>query len=47
LAFSNRSSRNSPGAGSEDSGRFVNGILDRVIAELKRPAREAAPRARE
>ena len=33
--------------GSEDSGRFVNGILDRVIAELKRPAREAAPRARE
>ena len=33
--------------GSEDSGRFVNGILDRVIAELKRPAREAAPRARD
>jgi N utilization substance protein B len=26
--------------GSEDSGRFVNGILDRVRSELKRPARE-------
>jgi transcription antitermination protein NusB len=26
--------------GSEDSGRFVNGILDRVRAELNRPARE-------
>lgn len=27
--------------GSEESSRFVNGILDRVRAELKRPAREA------
>jgi N utilization substance protein B len=27
--------------GSEDSGRFVNGILDRVRAELARPARTA------
>jgi len=26
--------------GSEESGRFVNGILDRVRAELPRPARE-------
>ncbi|SRR5579862_241296 len=27
--------------GSEDSGRFVNGILDRVRVELDRPARTA------
>ena len=26
--------------GSDESGRFVNGILDRVRGELKRPARE-------
>ncbi len=26
--------------GSEESGRFVNGILDRVRSELRRPARE-------
>jgi N utilization substance protein B len=32
--------------GSEESGRFVNGILDRVRAELNRPAREpSAPAA--
>ena len=29
--------------GSEESGRFVNGILDRVRADLPRPARTAAP----
>ena len=29
--------------GSEDSGRFVNGILDRVRLELTRPARTATP----
>jgi N utilization substance protein B len=28
--------------GSEESGRFVNGILDRVRGDLGRPAREAA-----
>ena len=28
--------------GSEDSGRFVNGILDRVRAEVNRPARTVA-----
>ena len=27
--------------GSEDSGRFVNGVLDRIRGELKRPARAA------
>ncbi len=31
--------------GGEDSGRFVNGVLDRVRSELKRPAREATPPA--
>jgi len=31
--------------GSEDSGRFVNGILDRVRHELPRPAREPARKA--
>lgn len=31
--------------GTEKSGGFVNGILDRVKAELTRPAREAAPQA--
>ncbi len=30
--------------GSEESGRFVNGILDRVCSELGRSAREAEPR---
>src|ERR1700712_4411453 len=30
--------------GSEESGRFVNGILDRVRHELPRPAREPARR---
>ena len=29
--------------GSEESGRFVNGILDRVRADLPRPARTASP----
>ncbi|MEY2527912.1 MAG: transcription antitermination protein NusB [Verrucomicrobiota bacterium] len=29
--------------GGPDSGRFVNGILDRVKDDLKRPLREAAP----
>ena len=29
--------------GSEESGRFVNGILDRIRGELSRPAREAKP----
>ena len=29
--------------GSEESGRFVNGILDRVRADLPRPARTATP----
>ena len=29
--------------GGPDSGRFVNGILDRVKADLSRPLREAAP----
>ena len=28
--------------GNEESGRFINGILDRVRGELNRPAREAA-----
>ncbi len=28
--------------GAEESGRFVNGVLDRIRAELPRPAREAA-----
>ena len=28
---------------SEDAKRFINGILDRVMAQLDRPAREAAP----
>lgn len=28
--------------GAEESGRFVNGILDRIRGELKRPAREPA-----
>jgi transcription antitermination protein NusB len=31
--------------GSEESGRFVNGILDRVCSELGRSAREAEPRS--
>ena len=30
--------------GSEDSGRFINGILDRVRGELDRPAREPGRR---
>jgi N utilization substance protein B len=29
--------------GGPDSGRFVNGILDRVKGDLTRPLREAAP----
>lgn len=29
--------------GSEDSGRFVNGVLDRIRGELKRAARAATP----
>ena len=29
--------------GSEESGRFVNGILDRIRGELPRPARQAKP----
>jgi N utilization substance protein B len=29
--------------GSEDSGRFVNGLLDRIRAEVPRPARKASP----
>lgn len=29
--------------GGADSGRFVNGILDRVKGDLSRPLREAAP----
>ncbi len=33
--------------GSEESGKFVNGILDRVRAELPRSSREAAPRMKE
>jgi N utilization substance protein B len=28
--------------GAEESGRFVNGVLDRIRGELKRPAREPA-----
>lgn len=28
-----------------ESGRFVNGILDRVLKEVKRPARGAGPKA--
>jgi len=28
--------------GSEESGRFVNGLLDKVRAEFPRPARQAA-----
>jgi N utilization substance protein B len=31
--------------GSEESGRFVNGILDRVKMDLARPLREVAPDA--
>jgi N utilization substance protein B len=31
--------------GSEESGRFVNGILDRVKLDLDRPLREVAPDA--
>jgi len=30
--------------GGPDSGRFVNGILDRVKMDLSRPLREATPR---
>jgi len=30
--------------GSEDSGRFVNGLLDRIRAESQRGPREASPR---
>jgi transcription antitermination factor NusB len=30
--------------GGGDSGRFVNGILDRVKDDLSRPLREAAPK---
>ena len=33
--------------GSEESGRFVNGILDRVRAEIDRPAREPGTRVPE
>ena len=33
--------------GGGDSGRFVNGILDRVRKDLTRPSREAVPSARE
>lgn len=33
--------------GGPDSGRFVNGILDRVRKDLTRPAREAATSAKE
>jgi hypothetical protein len=29
--------------GGGDSGRFVNGILDRVKGDLSRPLREAVP----
>jgi len=29
--------------GSDESGRFVNGVLDRIRGELKRPARAAKP----
>ncbi len=32
--------------GSDESGRFVNGILDRFRSELSRPAREPAARPR-
>ena len=31
--------------GGDESGRFVNGILDRIRGELSRPARQAAPPA--
>jgi len=31
--------------GGGDSGRFVNGILDRVKDDLSRPLREAVPKA--
>jgi N utilization substance protein B len=31
--------------GGPDSGRFVNGVLDRVKDDLTRPLREAAPAA--
>ncbi len=31
--------------GGPDSGRFVNGILDRVKGDLTRPLREAAPKS--
>jgi transcription antitermination protein NusB len=30
--------------GTEESGRFVNGVLDKIKATLKRPERTAAPR---
>ena len=30
------------GFGGDESGRFVNGILDRIRGELDRPAREAS-----
>jgi N utilization substance protein B len=30
--------------GSDESGRFVNGILDRVRGDVKRPAREPSGR---
>ena len=33
--------------GSDESGRFVNGILDRVRADLPRPARTVAAKAEE
>src|SRR5438034_8192033 len=33
--------------GGAESGRFVNGILDRVKNDLKRPLREAAPSTRD
>ncbi|MDQ6808709.1 MAG: transcription antitermination factor NusB, partial [Verrucomicrobiota bacterium] len=33
--------------GGPDSGRFVNGILDRVKGDLSRPLREAAPAKQE
>ena len=33
--------------GGEDSGRFVNGLLDKVKGEVTRPLREARPRQRQ
>ena len=33
--------------GTEKSGGFVNGVLDRIKKDLSRPAREAAPRSQE